>query len=145
MKEVSRLLSLKRITTTPYHPVCSGLVKKFNGTLKQMLKLMCSKRPEDWDKYFNALLFAYREVPHESLGFSPFELLYGRPVRGPMMILKELWTNKIPDDAKKIFLPVYPRLERETRRNMRDCLSTARESKKASAEALQQENKKSSD
>lgn len=36
-KEVSRLLPLKRITTTPYHPMCNGLVEQFNGTLKQML------------------------------------------------------------------------------------------------------------
>lgn len=34
MKEVSRLLSLTRITTTPYHPMCNGLVENFNGTLK---------------------------------------------------------------------------------------------------------------
>ncbi|XP_061180784.1 uncharacterized protein LOC133189428 [Saccostrea echinata] len=101
MKEVSRLLSLKRLTTTPYHPMCNGLVEKFNGTLKQMLKRMCAERPKDWDKYLNALLFAYREIPQESLGFSPFELLYGRSVRGPMMILKELWTKDIPDKEVK--------------------------------------------
>lgn len=63
MKDVSRLLSFKRITTTPYHPMCNGLVEKFNGTLKQMLKRMCSERPKDSDKYINPLLFAYREVP----------------------------------------------------------------------------------
>ena len=34
-------------------------------------------------------------VPHESTGFSPFELLYGRTVRGPMHILKELWTENV--------------------------------------------------
>ena len=28
-------------------------------------------------------------------GFSPFLLLYGRPVRGLGMILKELWTNEV--------------------------------------------------
>ena len=38
MKEVSRLLSMKQLTTTPYHPQCNGLVEKFNGTLKTMLK-----------------------------------------------------------------------------------------------------------
>lgn len=49
MKEVSRLLSLKLITTTPSHPMCNGLVEKFNGTLKQMLKHMYAERPKDWD------------------------------------------------------------------------------------------------
>ncbi|XP_069138852.1 uncharacterized protein [Argopecten irradians] len=101
IKEVSRLLSIRRLTTTPYHPMCNGLVERFNGTLKQMLKRTCAERPKDWDKYINSLLFAYREVPQESLGFSPFELLYGRTVRGPMMILRELWTKDVADDDVK--------------------------------------------
>ncbi|XP_071099126.1 uncharacterized protein [Haliotis cracherodii] len=95
MKEVSRLLSLHQLTTTPYHPMCNGLVEKFNGTLKTMLKRMCAERPYDWDRYVAALLFAYREVPQESLGFAPFELLYGRTVRGPVQILREIWTKDI--------------------------------------------------
>ena len=33
MKEVTRLLSIKQITTTPYHPMCHGLTEKFNGTM----------------------------------------------------------------------------------------------------------------
>ena len=37
------------------------------------------------------LLFAYREFPQSSTGFSPFELLYGRPVRGPLDTLRESW------------------------------------------------------
>ena len=39
-------------------------------------------------------MFAYREVSQEATGFSPFELLYGRTVRGPVQILKELWTKE---------------------------------------------------
>ena len=55
------------------------------------------ERPEDWDNYVGPLLFAYREVLQESLGFSPFELIYGWPVRGPMQILRELWTKESVD------------------------------------------------
>lgn len=98
MKEVSRLLSLQQLTTTPYNPKCNGLVERFHATLKQMLRRMCAERPKDWDKYLPALLFAVREVPQESLGFSPFELLYGRNVRGPMAILRELWSDEVNDE-----------------------------------------------
>ncbi len=98
MKEVSRLLSIKQLTTTPYHPMCNGLVERFNGTLKTMLKRLSAERPRDWDRYLPALLFAYREVPQESLGFAPFDLLYGRKVRGPVQILRELWTKDIESD-----------------------------------------------
>ena len=102
MKEVSRLLSMNQLVTTPYHPMCNGLVERFNGTLKMMLKRMCAERPKDWDRYLPALLFAYREVPQESLGFSPFEMLYGRTVRGPMAILKEVWTKESAEPEVKL-------------------------------------------
>ena len=44
MQEVSRLLSINRLTTTPYHPICNGLAKGFNDTLK-MLRRLCSEQP----------------------------------------------------------------------------------------------------
>ena len=94
MREVTRLISLKQLTTSPYHPMCNGLVEKYNGTLKLVLKRLCEERPKDWDRYLPAVLFSYREVPQESTRFSPFELLYGRNVRGPMDILRNLWTKE---------------------------------------------------
>ena len=98
MKEAPRLLSLQQLTTSVYHPMCNGLIERVHATLKKMLRRMCAERPKDWDRYLPALLFAIREVPQESLGFSPFELLYGRNVRGPMAILRELWSEEILDE-----------------------------------------------
>ena len=78
-----------------------------------MLKRMCSERPKDWDRYIAPLLFAYREVPQESLGFSPFELLYGRTVRGPMAILKDIWSNqKVGSEVKTTYQYVLDLQER---------------------------------
>ena len=45
MKEVSRLLSMRMLNTTAYRPMCNGLVEKFNGTLKNMLKKVCADNP----------------------------------------------------------------------------------------------------
>ena len=101
MREVNRLISVRQLTTMPYHPICNGLCEKYNGTLKQVLRRLCSERPKDWDRYLPAVLFAYREVPQESLGFSPFELVYGRTVRGPMDILQSLWTGEVKEDEVK--------------------------------------------
>jgi len=104
IKEMCRLLSLKQLVTTPYHPICNGLIEKFNGTLKNMLRHMCAEKPKDCDRYIGPLLFAYREVKQDSLGYSPFELLYGRTVRGPMSILRELLTNeKVEPEVKTTY------------------------------------------
>ena len=56
-----------------------------------MLRKTASEDGKDWDRMIPYLLFAYREVPQSSTGFSPFELLYGRDVRGPLDVLKETW------------------------------------------------------
>jgi len=101
MKEICRLLDIKKLTTTPYHPQCNGLVERFNGVLKSMLKKMCEDQPREWDRYIPALLFAYRDSEKESLGFSPFELIYGRTVPGPLTVLKEIWTSETGDTETK--------------------------------------------
>ena len=101
MTEIERLLTIKHLQTTPYHPACNGLVERFNGTLKTMLRRVCEEKPRQWNRFIPALLFAYRESVQESTGFSPFHLLYGRQVRGPLTILKELWTKEIENEEIK--------------------------------------------
>ena len=54
-----------------------------------------------WDRFIPSLLFPYRESVQESTGFSPFQLLYGRQVRGPLSILKQIWTKEIADGEVK--------------------------------------------
>ncbi|XP_071818156.1 uncharacterized protein [Apostichopus japonicus] len=89
MKEVCNLLEIDHLKSSPYHPQTNGLVERFNGTLKSMLRAFVTQQPESLDRYIPYLLFAYREVPQSSTGFSPFELLYGRKVKGPLDVLKE--------------------------------------------------------
>ena len=38
-------------------------------------------------------MFALREIPSDRSGFSAFELLYGRRVRGPLTVLRDLWED----------------------------------------------------
>ena len=98
MFEVLRLLGIKGIHTTPWHAQCNGLVENLNGTLKSMIRKLCVEKPKDWDRYIPAILFAYREVPQESLQYSPFELLYGRNIRGPLSVLKDVWSRNVQDN-----------------------------------------------
>ena len=79
--ELYRLLRVQGIRTSPYHPQTDGLVERFNQTLKLMLRKVIDKEGKDWNKLLPYIIFAYREVPQASTGFSPFELLYGQSVR----------------------------------------------------------------
>ncbi|XP_037804895.1 uncharacterized protein LOC119599226 [Penaeus monodon] len=115
MAEINRLLSIKALFTSPYHACCNGTVERFHAVLKSMLKKLCGERPQDWDRYIPSVLFAYREVPNDTLKFSPFELLYGRKVRGPLSILHDLWTrDDINEETKSTYqyvLDLRSRLE----------------------------------
>ena len=84
-------LGISKLKTSPYHAMANGLVERFNGTMKSMLRKFVHDEPKSWDKVLPFVLFAYREVPEAATGFSPFELVYGWQVRGPLSIVKESW------------------------------------------------------
>ena len=67
-----------------------------------MLRRLCIEQPKQWYRFQNRLLFAYREVPQASTGFSPFELLYDRTIRGSTTFLKEFWTGESESTEVKI-------------------------------------------
>ena len=87
------LTNISRLRTSPYHPQTDGLTERLNGALKSMIRKFTASNQKDWDEHLPYLLFAYREVPQESTGFSPFELLYGRRVGGSLDVPKEAWVG----------------------------------------------------
>lgn len=66
------------------------MLKRWHGSLKGMPRKL-QKDKKDWDLYLKYLLFAYRQTPHSTTGFSPFKLIYGRNMRGPLEVLKGEW------------------------------------------------------
>ena len=78
-------------TVVHVYPDMLTPILRFNQTVKAMLRRVADDEGKDWDQFLPYLLFAYREVPRASTGFSPFELLYGRQVRGPLDVLRETW------------------------------------------------------
>ena len=98
-KEILRLLAIKGIHTSPYHAQSNGVVERFHGSIKPMLRKVMQTQPKKWHRYLPALLFACRDMPNESTGFSPFELLFGRRPRGPIDLLANSWSGD--DNSQK--------------------------------------------
>ena len=46
---------------------------------------------EEWDKLLKYYLFSFRASPHSTTGFSPFELVHGRNLRGSLEAIKDGW------------------------------------------------------
>ena len=90
-QKILRNLNIESHLASAYHPQSQGALEHFHQTLKNLIKKYCLETKDEWDEGIPFLLFAYRECPQESLGYSPFELLYGRQIRGPLKVLKDQW------------------------------------------------------
>lgn len=94
MRAMSGILGIKQIATSPYHPQCDGMLERFHGTLKSMVTKI-GKGAKDWDEWLPFACFAAQDAVHSATGFTPFQLMFGRDVRGPLTLLKEQWTGEI--------------------------------------------------
>ena len=86
-QQVMYELGIKQYKSSAYHPESQGALERFHQTLKNMIRSYCFDTEKDWDEGIHLLLFAVRESVQESLGFSPFELVFGHTVRGPLKLL----------------------------------------------------------
>jgi len=96
-KEFEREMKKFGIThnrSSPYHPESQGALEKFHLVMKNMMKKFCDEYEKDWDVGIHMLIFAARDSVQESLGFSPFELVFGHRVRGPLTVLKEKFLTR---------------------------------------------------
>ncbi len=87
--QVTKELNIEHRTSSPYHPETQGALERYHQTLKTMLRSFVLEHHKDWDQGIPFLLFATRDSVQESLGFTPFELVFGHRVRGPLQLIKE--------------------------------------------------------
>ncbi|XP_069183685.1 uncharacterized protein [Procambarus clarkii] len=87
-------LGIQHITSSAYHPESQGALERFHQTPKGMLRKFCYDRQSKWAEDLPYLLFAVRSVPNESLGISPFEIIYGHSVRGPLEVARYHWLDE---------------------------------------------------
>ena len=82
---------IKHTTSTPYHPESQGALERFHQTFKTILTKYCSDNPVRWDDFVPYVLYAIRSAPSETLGLSPFQIVFGHSIRGPLEVLREVW------------------------------------------------------
>ena len=81
IKELCSLAGVHKSRTTPYHPMGNGMIERFNQTLLKMLGTLEDHQKQDWKSYVAPLVHAYNATSHDSTGFSPFFLMFGKHPR----------------------------------------------------------------
>ncbi|KAL2087418.1 hypothetical protein ACEWY4_016246 [Coilia grayii] len=85
--ELLRLAGVAKSHTTPYHPMGNGGTERFNRTLGNMLRTLPLKDKNQWPQQIQTLTFAYNATIHETTGYAPFFLMFGRVPRLPVDIM----------------------------------------------------------
>ena len=81
LNELFKIMVMKRIRTTSYHPPANGMVEKWHRHLKA--SLMCVATSTDWYSTLPTVLLGLRTAIRLDTGFSPAEMLFGQPLRIP--------------------------------------------------------------
>ena len=67
VREMCKLMDVKKSRTTQYHPKGNAGPQRFNRTLLDMLGTLDPDRKQDWKSFINPLVYAYKCTPHEGL------------------------------------------------------------------------------
>lgn len=87
IKNLLEMAGVKKSHTTPYHPMGNGLAECFNRTLGNMIRALPVKSKARWPQLLRTLTFSYNCTVHETTGFAPFYLMFGRIPRLPIDIM----------------------------------------------------------
>ena len=87
IKELCVLGGIEKSRTIPYHPMENGQCERFNRTLLEMLGTLETDQKVDWKTYVAPLVHIYNSTQHDTTGFSPYFLLFGREPRLPIDLL----------------------------------------------------------
>lgn len=95
--ELLKLLGIKRIRTSTYHPKSNGIVERFHRVLKTSIK--CSENSVDWVNQLPLILLGIRTTIKEDLHCTPSEMLYGENVKLPGEFFIECTDNFTNSDG----------------------------------------------
>ena len=76
-------------TTPPYSPQCNP-VERVNRTIKTMIKQYIENSQKTWDNYIYEISFAYNTAMHDSTGYTPAYLNFGRELHAPGSLQQEV-------------------------------------------------------
>lgn len=118
IRELLLIAGVKKSRTTAYHPMGNGAVERFNRTLGSMIRALPPRSKQKWPQMLQTLTFAYNCTAHESTGYAPFYLMYGRIPRLPVDVM----FHNVERDCD---IADYDKYVRKMKEDLREALSSA--------------------
>lgn len=112
IKQLCAIAGMEKSRTTPYHPMGNGMCERFNRTLLNMLGTLEESQKADWKSYVSAMVHAYNCTKHESTGYSPFLLMFGREPRLPIDLVLGIDTAEGDQDYTQFISSLKEKLQK---------------------------------
>ena len=87
LKHLNRMLEIKHITGSSYHPQSQGAVESIHKTLNMYVRALVDGEPERWEEFLPFAAMILRSAPMACLGGrSPYEVVTGLKPRFPQSL-----------------------------------------------------------
>ena len=87
-QNVCKLLRIRRVHTTAFHPESNGGIERGHRVLIEYLRHYINEDQRDWDDWIPYATHVYNVTTHRSTGYTPFELLFGHRARIPTSLVE---------------------------------------------------------
>ena len=138
--QLCEMLEIAKKRTTPYHTSANGQVDRVHRTLLQMIRCTLKEGLTYWDSRLQMLMAAVRFSVNNSTGFTPNQLMLGREVTQPLLLMAGVreertsvhaFVEKIHGEMQRIHELTREALQEQRRRQKRDYDIQARAAKYA--------------
>ena len=83
ISKMCKLLGMKKLHTTPYHPQTNRLVERSHQTIVQMIRKLGEDEKADWPGHLAEIVHAYNATQSIVMGYSSHYLMFGPRPRLP--------------------------------------------------------------
>ena len=97
IKELCKLAGNVKSRTPPYNPASNGITERFSRTLLSMLGTLDPEHKQDWKSQVGHLVHSYNCCIHDSTGFSPYRLMFGRDPRLALDVILGIVSDEKPE------------------------------------------------
>ena len=84
IEEMCKILGIKMLQTTPYHPQSNGLVERSHQMIMEMFGKLGEDKKANWPSHLAEIVHTYNATHSAVMGYSPHYLMFGWRPRLPV-------------------------------------------------------------
>lgn len=103
IQQMADILGIKRIYVAPYITRGNAKVERSHRSIQDALRTLLSEgNYDEWDRKVTSVVFALRSAVSPSTKVSPFQIVHGTPMAGPMtrLLQQQTTTETPPSDVE---------------------------------------------